>query len=246
MKNRMVNTRFWQDAYISNLDPTEKLLFLYCLTNNYSTLCGIYEIPLKLIAAETGIDKDMVEKIFSRFQRDGKLAYKDGWLVIRNFVKHHEQGSPHVRVAIEKDLANAPDWARNFVFGEGIDTLSPLALALALAPALASTPKGEATASRGKHDPLGADIIKAFEAVDPKNKGYYGNTTQRAACDFLLAEYGLDEVLKRVSVLPRTNAAPFFPRIYTPVQLKEKWKQLEDAARSKRTEAINKKPKVLV
>ena len=32
-KTRIINTRFWIDDYTSNLDPIEKLLFLYFLTN---------------------------------------------------------------------------------------------------------------------------------------------------------------------------------------------------------------------
>jgi len=44
------------------------------------------------------------------------------------------------------------------------------------------------------------EVIKQFESVDPKNKTYYGNKTQRAACLFLLDEYGFDEIKKRVEV----------------------------------------------
>ena len=31
-KKRYVNTVFWDDAYITNLDPSEKLIFIYLLT----------------------------------------------------------------------------------------------------------------------------------------------------------------------------------------------------------------------
>jgi len=85
-------------------------------------------------------------------------------------------------------------------------------------------------------DALGAEIIKAFELVDPKNKAYYANTTQRGACDFLLKEYGLEETLKRVGVLARTNAISYFPTITTPAQLRDKWVQLQAAADRKKQE----------
>lgn len=100
------------------------------------------------------------------------------------------------------------------------------------------------TTSKGKplheFNVLGAEIIKEMETVDPKNKTYYGNTTQRKACDFLLDEYGLEEVKKRISVLPRTNKIPYFPTITTPLQLKEKWVQLQDAVERKRGELQEK------
>lgn len=86
------------------------------------------------------------------------------------------------------------------------------------------------------------EIIQAFVVVDPKNKTYYGNTTQRAACAFLAKEYGLEEVLKRISVLPKTNKIPYFPSITTPLQLRDKWVALQDAVDRKRGEIKNKSP----
>jgi hypothetical protein len=82
---------------------------------------------------------------------------------------------------------------------------------------------------KNTHNPLGGEIIKAFEEVDPKNKTYYNNTTQRKACDYLLQEYSLEEIIKRVTVLPRTNKLPYFPRVNSPNDLKEKWVALQDA-----------------
>jgi len=106
-KNRMINTRFWIDDYISNLDPVEKLLFLYCLTNPYTDICGIYEIPVKHIAMETGLDKDMVIKILKRFEDDHKIIYIKGWIGIVNFTKH-QQKNPKVTIGIENGLKQAP------------------------------------------------------------------------------------------------------------------------------------------
>ena len=86
------------------------------------------------------------------------------------------------------------------------------------------------------YNPLGAEVIKAMESIDPKNKKYYGNKTQRAACDFLIEEYGLKEVTTRILAVEKTNGVPYFPTITTPVQLRDKWVQLENAVNRKRTE----------
>lgn len=128
-KNRMVSTAFWSDNYVANLDPVEKLLFLYLLTNERSTLAGIYELPIKIMAVETGIDVFMVEKILGRFEDEEKIKYHDGWVAVKNFLKHHEHGSPTVQKGINDAIKSAPEWAREFV-GKGIDTLSPSASAL--------------------------------------------------------------------------------------------------------------------
>lgn len=81
------------------------------------------------------------------------------------------------------------------------------------------------------------EIIKSFEDVDPKNKTYYGNKTQRGACDFLIQEYGFEQVMKVIAILPKTNRLPYMPIVTTPVQLKDKWTQLESGLRKKKAES---------
>lgn len=105
-KNRYVNTKFWQDGYIVNLLPDEKLLFLYFLTSPMTNISGIYECPIKIISVHTGFDRENLEVIISRFK--GKIHYIDGWVYIRNFVKHQSLKSPSVKKGIEIELGNVP------------------------------------------------------------------------------------------------------------------------------------------
>lgn len=112
-KQRYINTKFWDDSYISNLDPSEKLIFLYCLTNPCTNISGAYEIPLKRIAFDTGFDCDMLLKIFSRFERDDKIIYKDNWIVILNFIKHQNTQSNTVITGINENLKNSPEWVKH-------------------------------------------------------------------------------------------------------------------------------------
>ena len=125
-KNRMINTRFWDDQYVSDLDPIEKLLFLYLLTNPATNICGVYEIPLKTIAMDTGIEKEMVQKVLTRFERDGKVIYRNGWVAIVNFIKHQNQKSPQVQKGIEEELKKAPSEILSLLQTEGMHTLSHL------------------------------------------------------------------------------------------------------------------------
>ena len=88
---------------------------------------------------------------------------------------------------------------------------------------------------KSKYTKEGADVIKAFEAVDPKNKGFYNKPAQREAADFLIREYGLDTVLGVVAVLPQTNLMEFIPQATTPFQLKENWVKISNALKKKGT-----------
>lgn len=76
----------------------------------------------------------------------------------------------------------------------------------------------------------GAEIIKAFEGIDAKNKNFYNNTVQRKACDDLIENYTLESVLKIIPLLPKTNKKPRyeFPHISTPYQLLQNWVKLYD------------------
>lgn len=119
-KNRYIDTKFWDDNYITELDPIEKLLYLYFLTNTLTNISGIYEIPLRRISFDTGIDKDMILKIIERFSSDKKIFYVDGWLIICNFPKHQQYNkSPKIKLGIEACINDIPDEIK-----EKIDTLS--------------------------------------------------------------------------------------------------------------------------
>ena len=229
----MINTRFWEDTYTSNLDPIEKLLFLYFLTNTSTNISGIYEIQIKKIAVETGIEKEMIEKIIGRFTAENKIFYIDGWIGIKNFIKHQNQRSPQVKKGIERELLNAPENIKNVVLGKGMDTLSHLTKPNLTKPNLtSSTAKAEGKTT--KYNPLGSEVLKAFESVDPKNKTYYGNTTQRKACDFLISEYGLEKVLEAITVLPAVNRQKLYvAQVTTPYELQQNWVKLGNAMKQK-------------
>lgn len=106
-KKRYIDTKFWDDNYIMGRDPIEKLLFLYLLTNTLTNIVGIYEISLRRIAFDTGIDSEMVKKILERFEADNKIKYDNGWIAIKNFIKH-QLDNPKINVGMEALLKEVP------------------------------------------------------------------------------------------------------------------------------------------
>lgn len=69
MKTRFIKDTFRSDGRVETLDPNEKLLFLYLITNANYELCGVYELPIKRIAYETGLDRSDVEQILLKFEK---------------------------------------------------------------------------------------------------------------------------------------------------------------------------------
>lgn len=126
-KHRYISTAFWDDSYILTLDPSEKLIFLYLLTNPLTNLCGVYQISTRRIAFDTGFDETVVVSILGRFEKDEKCIHLDGWLAMRNWLKHQSE-SPKVQSGIEMQLKEVPEYLSKYARGYSMDTISHLIL----------------------------------------------------------------------------------------------------------------------
>jgi len=87
-KLRSVNTKFWDDPFIEELKPTDKLLFLYFLTNSQTNLLGIYEITVKRISYETGLNQQIILDGLKSFEKVKKVFYTDNFIILPNFLKN--------------------------------------------------------------------------------------------------------------------------------------------------------------
>lgn len=106
-KQRIVNTRFWDDSYIARLSPSEKLVFLYLLTSPLTTIAGVYELPLKRAVFDTGLAPEDISAVFSKLEADQKIVRHEDWIGIVNFIKHQSL-NPKVRQGIIAELERVP------------------------------------------------------------------------------------------------------------------------------------------
>ena len=93
--------------------------------------------------------------------------------------------------------------------------------------------------SQRKDQPI-INVIDAFKEVNPLNKSWYGNTSQRKACKELVDTFGEAEVLKVISILPETNGMAYIPNITTPCQLRDKWAALGAGLKSDKAKKLTK------
>jgi len=107
-KQRIVNTKFWDDSYITSLTPTEKLLFLYLITNPLTNISGVYELPARRVAFDIGIPQEEVDAAFAKLEKDGKLIRANGWVGVVNFIKHQSL-NPKIKQGILAELRRAPE-----------------------------------------------------------------------------------------------------------------------------------------
>jgi hypothetical protein len=118
-KTRGINTKFWSDNWVSeSLNPLDRYLFLYFLTNEHTNISGVYELPISAIAFETGLEKVLLQKtMLKRLQP--KLYYHKGWVIIPNFPKHQNLGSVDVKKGIEREFDAAPDYIKEEAIRRG-------------------------------------------------------------------------------------------------------------------------------
>lgn len=118
MSLRSVNTKFWDDPFIEELTPSEKLLFLYLLTNPQANLLGIYELTIKRICYDTGLNKDTVLNGLKRFETVRKAFYTfNNFVILPNWLKNQNLNT-NMKVAVEKEFKSLPNKLKIMIIGE--------------------------------------------------------------------------------------------------------------------------------
>jgi len=80
-----------------------------------------------------------------------------------------------------------------------------------------------------------SEVIKEMIKLDPKNKLSYGNPFQRKSADFLIQEYGFEEVKKMIDlILVARVKVPYLPSVTSCSELKDKWQKIINMADSEK------------
>jgi hypothetical protein len=108
---RKVHVTFWRDEFVESLTPEQKFFYLYLLTNDRTTQCGIYEITVKQMCYDTGYNEDTIKKLIDFFIGTEKLKYSQfsKEMALKNWVKYNDSNSPKVKSCIDKELLKVKD-----------------------------------------------------------------------------------------------------------------------------------------
>lgn len=125
---RQIHTQIWRDNWFLDLEPDEKLLFIYLFSNDNSNLAGLYELHERIIQLETGLDRKRINEIISKLEGDGKVYYRDGVVWIVNMQKYHSNAGEKVRRNIELIIEGIPDCEvkEKYCIYNGIETENTL------------------------------------------------------------------------------------------------------------------------
>jgi hypothetical protein len=116
----------WQDDWYAGLDTEHKLLWVYLFTNPSASVCGMYQLSVRVAAFDTGFEQDQVRAMLSDFVRDGKITWDGKVVWVHKLRELQETRSSKVQTRIAKDIAAIPDspCKRAYLARYGMDTLS--------------------------------------------------------------------------------------------------------------------------
>ena len=123
MKTRIIKTRLWSnDDKFGELNPTSKLVFLYCITNERIGMSGMYECPDRMIKFEVGISEPQLQTAKEELTSKKMVLFNSGWIYVVNAEKHNNyRNSPLNEVFYQKEVSLIPDVVRSG-FDSSIDS----------------------------------------------------------------------------------------------------------------------------
>lgn len=235
MKTAIIKTDFWKDEDIYQLSLDERMLYLCILTNPDRDTTPAVKCSDRMMSAYTGFNIQQIQVAKQRLIERNKIVFVEGYYLIRNqdFVdtKRGKLSSGKYR----EDFDALPEKVQKIIL-ENKDfcsraALEPLkSIEIEIEKEIEIEIDTEKEKAKEKLAKDISEVIKAMEAVDAKNRLYYGNKTQRGACTFLLETYGKSAILSVIEGIPRARlSVPYFPSITTPCELRDKWVKIHEA-----------------
>lgn len=108
---RKVHTSFWSDTFIQDLTTDQRYFYLYLLTNEHTSQCGVYEISKKQISFDTGYSMDRVSILLAYFIKTGKIKYNEATkeLALGKWLKYNNSTSPKIVSCINREFEQVKD-----------------------------------------------------------------------------------------------------------------------------------------
>jgi len=103
---RKISVSFWSDSFVGELTPEQKYFYLYLMTNDKTTQCGIYETSIRKMSFDTGYNQETVLKLISFFEEQNKIRFskETNEIALLNWVKYNDSTSPKVTACVDKEL----------------------------------------------------------------------------------------------------------------------------------------------
>ena len=117
---RYISTSFWDDEWIQTLEPLEKFLYLYLMTNSLTNIAGVYKITIRRICFDTGLNTSTIEQILSKFQKAGKAFLYEEYMILPSWPQHQKaEERSKIKLGIDAILKVLPIEIVNYMVSIG-------------------------------------------------------------------------------------------------------------------------------
>lgn len=124
MKTRIIQTRFWDDEFVTEAYKLTKYVYLYLLTCPYINICGIFQLSEKKIMFETGITLKEFERAKSELKAAHKVFFYKGWIFVINARKNNNyERSEKNKIACTTEISRIPQTVKSFFDKVGDSTI---------------------------------------------------------------------------------------------------------------------------
>lgn len=110
-KMRYVDSAMWDSDYFLMNHRDLRITYACAFTNANVNLSGCYKIGIALLSVRVGMTVDELRPILTKLEADEKIIYREGWILVRNFIDHQKLNNPQIRTGIKAIIPTLPQWA---------------------------------------------------------------------------------------------------------------------------------------
>ena len=89
MKARVIQSRFWDDEFVSECNIFTQHLYIYLLTSQYINISGVFQLPSKKIMMEASLTPEMFDSAKKELDENDKVKFYKGWIYVKNAMKNN-------------------------------------------------------------------------------------------------------------------------------------------------------------
>ena len=108
---RYISTRIWGESWFEPLTATEKLIWIYLLTNPATNMLGIYGLTVRRIGYDCNTSAQIVRRCIKKLEELKLIIMIHEHIIITHWLTQNAM-NPSMKLSALKDFDNLPDKVR--------------------------------------------------------------------------------------------------------------------------------------